>query len=83
MVSKAVSSSKVKRFFTVTATTCRRTHDHCGGAELRSAPDNTAGDKQTDIQVMAKPKDAPFLTGLQPKSRDLCGLNCFISWFHP
>jgi len=40
--SKAVSSSKVKRFFIVTATTLPPNPSPLRGAELRSAPHNSA-----------------------------------------
>jgi len=79
MASKAVSTSKVESFFTVTANTLPPNPSPLRGAELRSAPDSSAGFahslllrtlkwRQTDGQVMTKTKDAPFLIGLQPKS---------------
>ena len=78
MASKAVSTSKVESFFTVTANTLPPDPSPLRGAELRSAPDSSAGFahslllrtlkwRQTDGQVMTKTKDAPFLIGLQPK----------------
>ena len=78
-VIKAVSSNKVKRFFIVTATILPPNPLPLRGAELRSAPCNSAGfapslllSKEsrmaTDGHLMTKTKDPPFPVGLQPKA---------------